>query len=176
MVLQQKRSSPIGIWMWSHLWHLFQLPSISPSKKRTRFNSDLQSENLYEALRDPDVLLQVGELKKDLPRIQPMRWRLVLGCASKRIQKGPNPQLFPQRWTIWGAAKHHLIARPHFLGSTKKQGVPHPSDFSGHPPDHSVNASGGWFDLPLDVIRCHWVCTNLEKTATKSSLGEGVEI
>lgn len=28
--------------------------------------SDLQSGNVYEALRDPDVLLQVGELKKDL--------------------------------------------------------------------------------------------------------------
>ena len=29
----------------------------------------------------------------------------------------------------------------------------------------------------LNVIRCHWhVCTHLEKTATKSSLGEGVEI
>ena len=179
MVLQQKPSSPIGIWMWySFVASLATSVNIPIQETNTFHHGSTLICRAGMCTKHSEIRMcccKLGELKKDLWRIQPIRLSLMLGSASKRIQKGPKPpQFFPQRWTIWGATKHHLIARPHFVGSTKKTQRPHPSDFL---PDHSVNALGGWFDLPLDVIRCHWhVCTNLEKTATKSSLGEGVEI
>lgn len=60
----------IGIWMWySFVTYLATSVNI-PIQETNTFHhvstSDLQSGNVYEALRDPDVLLQVGELKKDL--------------------------------------------------------------------------------------------------------------
>lgn len=91
-----------------------------------------------------------------------------VGKCLKKDSKGPKaPPVVPPKMDYLRGHKASSNSKTSFFGSTKKtRKSPHPSDFLP-----------GWFDLPLDVIRCHWhVCTNLEKTATKSSLGEGVEI
>ena len=64
----------------------------------SRFNSDLQSGNVYEALRDPDVLLQVGGTQKGSLKDSAYPIESDVGKCLKKDSKGPKaPPVLPPK-------------------------------------------------------------------------------